>query len=103
MRGRQRTVHLRLAAAVQYLAIGVSAAAVGKAFNSHAGGAFLLREGGASAVSAVEIRIAFTLAGALMVPALCYLVPALVHPVESRAGPIDDPERALPPPGPPRR
>jgi hypothetical protein len=100
MSGRQRTVHLLLAAAVQYLVIGVSAAAVGKAYNSHAGVAFLLREGGTSAVSAVEIRIAFTLAGALMVPALCYQVPVLVHSVESRTGPIDDPERAPPLPGP---
>jgi hypothetical protein len=52
MSGRQRTVHLLIAASVLYLVIGVSAAAVGKAFNSHAGLAFLLREGGTTGVRA---------------------------------------------------
>jgi hypothetical protein len=85
MSGRQRTVHLLLAAAVLYLVIGVSAAAVGNAFNSHAGVAFLLREGGTSAVSAVEIRIALA-PYALIVPALCHLAAAPVHQVESGTG-----------------
>jgi hypothetical protein len=53
-------------------------------------GVVLLVEGSTSAESAIEVRIVLTLAGSLIVLALCYLVPAMVHVVESEVHPTHD-------------